>query len=286
MPDIALSWNLSSTSASEVGGQRIYRSSTSNPSFPSDYTQIASVSDSATSFTDTGVSDGAYTYAVTAYNSAGESSPTTDGAVTPIQVPASTATGTSPTPTTQATGSATVSAPASTAQASTPTPTVSGRGATTVAVPTGAATGTTPSPALPAGIIIDTPVSTTQVDTPTPTVSGVGAAGVAVPASLATSTTPNPAVSPGGAAVELLVSTTTADSPALTFRRAMAVPTTTATAAAPAPVVFEGQGVDILHTVRLGGDFTVQRALDGTWRVTRPLDGDFTVQRALDGEID
>jgi len=51
-------------------------------------------------------------------------------------------------------------------------------------------------------------------------------------------------------------------------------------------VVFEGQAADVLHTVRLDGDFTVQRALDGTWRVTRPLDGDFTVQQPLDGEID
>jgi len=77
MPDVQLSWSLSPTAASKVDGQRVYRSSTSSPSFPSDYTQIASVGDSVTSYTDTGLSQGDYTYAVTAFNSAGESSPTT-----------------------------------------------------------------------------------------------------------------------------------------------------------------------------------------------------------------
>jgi len=51
-------------------------------------------------------------------------------------------------------------------------------------------------------------------------------------------------------------------------------------------VVFRGQAADVLHTVRLDGDFTVKRALAGTWLVTRPLDGDFTVQQSHDGEID
>jgi len=64
------------------------------------------------------------------------------------------------------------------------------------------------------------------------------------------------------------------------------VPEPTAQADTPTPVVFEGQAADILHTVRLDGDFTVQQTLAGTWRVTRPLDGDFTVQHPLDGEID
>ena len=77
MPEVQLTWTLSPTNTSKVDGQRVYRSSTSSPSFPSDYTQIASVGDSVTSYTDTGLSQGDYTYAVTAFNSAGESSPTT-----------------------------------------------------------------------------------------------------------------------------------------------------------------------------------------------------------------
>lgn len=76
--DVALSWSLSPTTASKVDGQRVYRTTTSSPTFPTDYTQIASVGDSATTYTDTGVSLGTYTYAVTAYNSGGESNPTTD----------------------------------------------------------------------------------------------------------------------------------------------------------------------------------------------------------------
>jgi len=78
MPDVQLTWSLSPTKTSKVDGQRVYRSATSSPSFPSDYTQIASVGDGVTSYTDTGVSQGDYTYAVTAFNSAGESNPTTD----------------------------------------------------------------------------------------------------------------------------------------------------------------------------------------------------------------
>jgi len=78
MPDVQLTWSLSPTKTSKVDGQRVYRSATSSPSFPSDYTQIASVGDGVTSYTDTGVSQGDYTYAVTAFNSAGESSPTAD----------------------------------------------------------------------------------------------------------------------------------------------------------------------------------------------------------------
>jgi len=76
--DVALSWDVSPTTTDEVDGQRIYRTSTSSPTFPDDYSQIASVGDFTTTYTDTGVSLGTYTYAVTAYNSAGESDPTTD----------------------------------------------------------------------------------------------------------------------------------------------------------------------------------------------------------------
>jgi hypothetical protein len=78
MADVQLTWSLSPTSSSDVDGQRIYLSAMSNPSFPGDYTEIASVGDSVTSYTDTGASLDGYTYAVTAFNSAGESSPTTD----------------------------------------------------------------------------------------------------------------------------------------------------------------------------------------------------------------
>jgi len=85
MPDVQLSWSLSPTAASKVDGQRVYRSSTSSPTFPGDYTQIASVGDSQTTYTDTGVAEGqTFTYAVTAFNSAGESSETTTSVVTPI----------------------------------------------------------------------------------------------------------------------------------------------------------------------------------------------------------
>lgn len=76
--DVALSWGLSPTTTDEVDGQRIYRTSTSSPTFPTDYTEIASVGDSQTTYTDTGVSQNTYTYAVTAFNSGGESDPTTD----------------------------------------------------------------------------------------------------------------------------------------------------------------------------------------------------------------
>jgi len=83
--DVALSWDLSPTTTSEVDGQRVYRTDVSSPTFPSDYTEIASVGDSQTTFTDTGVTEGqSLTYAVTAFNSAGESDPTTDGVNTTV----------------------------------------------------------------------------------------------------------------------------------------------------------------------------------------------------------
>jgi uncharacterized protein YxeA len=85
--DVALSWNLSTTDPSKVDGQRVYRSTASSPSFPTDYTEIADVSDSTTSYTDTNQNNNTtYSYAVTAYNSAGESSPTTDSVTTPLPV--------------------------------------------------------------------------------------------------------------------------------------------------------------------------------------------------------
>jgi len=72
-----VTWERSSTLHSAVDGQRVYRSSADSPSFPADYTEIATVGDRATTYIDTGVSSGGYTYAVTAFNAAGESSPTT-----------------------------------------------------------------------------------------------------------------------------------------------------------------------------------------------------------------
>ena len=93
--DVALSWTLSPTTTSEVDGQRIYRTSTSSPTFPSDYTQVDSVGDSQTTYTDTGApEDEALTYAVTAFNSAGESDPTTDSVDTTVFNPVATPTDT------------------------------------------------------------------------------------------------------------------------------------------------------------------------------------------------
>jgi hypothetical protein len=73
MPDIALSWT---DNSDNEDGFRIYRSTVASPSFPSDYSQIATVGANTTSYTDTGVGTGEFSYAVTAYNAAGESSET------------------------------------------------------------------------------------------------------------------------------------------------------------------------------------------------------------------
>jgi hypothetical protein len=87
-------------------------------------------------------------------------------------------------------------------------------------------------------------------------------------------------------AVRTPVSTATVTNPTLTFPRTVAASVSRATAATPAPVVFEGQAADVLHTVRLDGDFTVQQPLDGEFVVQQSLDGEFVVQQSLDGEID
>lgn len=79
MVDVSLSWELSPTDPSVVDEQRIYRTTTSSPTFPDDYSQIATVSDSTTSYTDSGIESDTYTYAVTAYRTDGsgyESDPT------------------------------------------------------------------------------------------------------------------------------------------------------------------------------------------------------------------
>lgn len=73
MPDIALSWT---DNSDNEGAFNIYRSTTASPSFPGDYSQIDSVGANTTSYTDTGVSAGDLSYAVTASNAAGESDPT------------------------------------------------------------------------------------------------------------------------------------------------------------------------------------------------------------------
>jgi len=72
--DVALSWNLSPTTASEVDGQRVYRSTTPSPTFPDDYSQIDSLAADTTTYDDTTPpEDTDLTYAVTAFNDVGES---------------------------------------------------------------------------------------------------------------------------------------------------------------------------------------------------------------------
>lgn len=85
--DVSLSWNLSPSELSSVDGQRLYRSFVENPTFPDNYTQIASLTASETSYIDTNaLQTETYNYGVTTFNSAGESSPTTTAVNTPYPV--------------------------------------------------------------------------------------------------------------------------------------------------------------------------------------------------------
>jgi len=84
MPDVQLTWSRSPTGLEEVNSQRVYRSSDTSASFPVDFTQIASLVDTATSYTDTGVATGDYKYAITAVSSGGESGATTTTVSVPV----------------------------------------------------------------------------------------------------------------------------------------------------------------------------------------------------------
>lgn len=81
MATVDLTWT--DNSSSETGFP-IYRATGSSPSFPGDYTQIATNSADDTTYSDTNAPDGSTVwYAVTAENGNGESSETTDSVTTP-----------------------------------------------------------------------------------------------------------------------------------------------------------------------------------------------------------
>jgi len=83
-PDISLSWQ---DNSSGEDGFNIYKSTTSSPTFPNDYTQIDQVGSNTTSYTDIGVDTETLTsYAVTAFNAVGESDPVTAGLAPPVEV--------------------------------------------------------------------------------------------------------------------------------------------------------------------------------------------------------
>jgi len=75
MATVKLSWT---DNSDNEDGFRIYRSTISNPSFPSDYTEISTVSSNTTAYDDTNAPSGVVHYSVTAFNTAGESSETTN----------------------------------------------------------------------------------------------------------------------------------------------------------------------------------------------------------------
>ena len=75
MASVELTW---ADTASSEDGFRVYRSTTAAPSFPGDYTQIGSLAADTTTYTDSNAPvEQTVTYAVTTYNAAGESPPTT-----------------------------------------------------------------------------------------------------------------------------------------------------------------------------------------------------------------
>lgn len=75
--DVLLTWDLSVTPIEDVDGQRLYRSTVSDPVFPDDYSQIVDLGDSVTSYEDNDAPAGEeLTYAITAFNEEGESEPT------------------------------------------------------------------------------------------------------------------------------------------------------------------------------------------------------------------
>lgn len=73
MADVTLSWSDNSTSED---GFKIYKSTVSSPSFASDFTQIDSVGPDTTSYTLSADLSQVTEFAVTAYNSNGQSAPT------------------------------------------------------------------------------------------------------------------------------------------------------------------------------------------------------------------
>lgn len=86
---VTTTWDEPSDWGGDEGGYRVYRSTTDSPSFPGDYTEVADVGTGTESYQDTGLTDGTeFTFAVTAYNTAGESDPGTDTATTPVPAPA------------------------------------------------------------------------------------------------------------------------------------------------------------------------------------------------------
>lgn len=103
MATVELSWT---DNASSEDGFYIYRSTTSSPSFPGDYSQIDSVGTDITTYSDSNAPDDTTVYyAVTAFNSNGESSATKSNVTTPaaaqsISAPELTITSSLVTPTT------------------------------------------------------------------------------------------------------------------------------------------------------------------------------------------
>ena len=82
---VELNWDLSPTDPADVDGQRVYRTTVENPAFPGDFTEIAELGDSATTYQDDDAPAGEeVTYAVTAFNDAGESEPITTNIVTDV----------------------------------------------------------------------------------------------------------------------------------------------------------------------------------------------------------
>ena len=74
MVTVDLSWT---DNSSNEDGFRVYRSTTTSPSFPSDYSKIHERNANTTTYSDTSAPIGTVYYAVTAFNSAGESGATT-----------------------------------------------------------------------------------------------------------------------------------------------------------------------------------------------------------------
>ena len=84
MASVELNWT---DNSSDETGFPIYRSTTSSPSFPADYTKIHTAAADATTWTDTSAPDGTTVYyAVTAENGDGESAETS-GSITTTSVP-------------------------------------------------------------------------------------------------------------------------------------------------------------------------------------------------------
>jgi len=77
MVNVELSWTDNST---KEDGYKVYRSTVGDASFSNDYTEIGSVSSNTTTYSDTSPPEVAdVSYAVTAFDSVGESAPATSG---------------------------------------------------------------------------------------------------------------------------------------------------------------------------------------------------------------